>query len=567
MLNNLARFYFSRSKRNNLIFDLPVAQRLTLGFLATALIATVLAGSISILQVQSLHRLSDFYQNLLQRKTTLILGEYELDQMNTALHTSLELVVMPDYSQESLRANQDALYRLSADYDHILSVYMRQDLLEHNPEQVSLLNEANHVSQVLQQRSLVESALRAWTACEQALREVLGDLARHDLFAAQNSTHLRLEPTMADALSSLRALTQFDSSLASSVLDSVKVEEHDQLRNTVIGIACACAGISVIGILISSALVYRLQQLRRVVRAINDGPSSERVRVIGRDEIADISSSVNAMLEIIATEKEGGTAGELRDQFIASVSHELRNPLTEVFGWLELLRDYQDKVDAQTQAKFINNAFYGCQELMLLIDNVLDSTHIGRAATPQLENVSVSQIVADVVEHMEPRKLQTHDLRVDIPKALEAWADPQYVRQVLRNLLSNAFKYSPAQTQVLVTATRVQDTEVPGKQCAMYICICVQDSGSGIPPSQVQHLFQKFKRLSGDLHGPVRGTGLGLYISKQLVEAMDGRIWVTSSGVPGEGSCFYFTLPEAGRMNSFYSEPQLPAESHTHAGA
>lgn len=99
----LARFYFSRNKRNKLVFDLPVAWRLMLGFLATALIATALAGSMSILQLQSLHRLSDFYQNLLQRKTTLILGEYELDQMNTALHASLDLVATPNYSQESFR--------------------------------------------------------------------------------------------------------------------------------------------------------------------------------------------------------------------------------------------------------------------------------------------------------------------------------------------------------------------------------------------------------------------------------------------------------------------------------
>ena len=84
-----------------------------------------------------------------------------------------------------------------------------------------------------------------------------------------------------------------------------------------------------------------------------------------------------------------------------------------------------------------------------------------------------------------------------------------------------------------------------GRKAALpsHVCICVKDSGPGIPPEEIPFLFEKFVRLKRDLSGTVRGTGLGLYMSKLLVEAMSGRMWVESSGIPGEGSRFCFTLP------------------------
>jgi len=127
---------------------------------------------------------------------------------------------------------------------------------------------------------------------------------------------------------------------------------------------------------------------------------------------------------------------------------------------------------------------------------------------------------------------------------LHVKADPQYVRQVLRNLLSNAYKYTPKQTQVVVSA-RLGNTTQPVEHSCQQVTICVKDQGPGIDPDDIPLLFEKFVRLKRDLSGPVRGTGLGLYISKQLVEAMKGQIWVESSGVAGQGSCFCFTLPAA----------------------
>jgi signal transduction histidine kinase len=240
---------------------------------------------------------------------------------------------------------------------------------------------------------------------------------------------------------------------------------------------------------------------------------------------------------------------QLKDQFLLNVNHELRTPLTQVYGYLEVLSDYREHMDTDQQAKFLDQARSGCQELMLLINHVLDATQASsEVRPPQLEACSVAQMVRDVLEPLGPREQQEHRIHVEVHDHLMVWADPQFVHQILRNLLSNAFKYSPGQTAVIINAARsertAQETDTPSQ-----VCLSVQDAGPGIPPAELPLLFGKFVRLQRDLSGTTRGSGLGLYISKQLVEAMNGRIWVESTGRAGEGSRFCFTLPVASQAS------------------
>ena len=106
----------------------------------------------------------------------------------------------------------------------------------------------------------------------------------------------------------------------------------------------------------------------------------------------------------------------------------------------------------------------------------------------------------------------------------------------------NAFKYSLAGTPIVISAALNTDAAHAGRRTPP-VSICVKDSGPGIPADEISLLFSPFVRLKRDLTGPVQGTGLGLYISKNIVEAMGGRIWVESTGIPGEGSSFCFALP------------------------
>jgi signal transduction histidine kinase len=114
-------------------------------------------------------------------------------------------------------------------------------------------------------------------------------------------------------------------------------------------------------------------------------------------------------------------------------------------------------------------------------------------------------------------------------------ADETRLKQVLRNLIANALRYSPPRTPIQIMAKVLP-------QEAM-VEIRVIDHGAGIPPDKQEVIFDKFVRLERDMHGIIRGSGLGLYITKQLVEAMKGMIVVESSGIEGEGTTFLFTLP------------------------
>jgi signal transduction histidine kinase len=231
---------------------------------------------------------------------------------------------------------------------------------------------------------------------------------------------------------------------------------------------------------------------------------------------------------------------ELKDQFVLNVSHELRTPLTQVYGYLELLETYHNTLTSDEQIEYIRKATQGCEDLLPLINTILDAAGTGaHMAHPQAQELLVADLVHKVLEEFEPLQRQERPVHLEIAEGLVVQADPQSLCQVLRNLLSNAFKYTPPQTTVRVVATRCDQR--PGG--TSQVCFCMQDSGPGIPPEDIPLLFGKFVRLKQDLAGPIRGTGLGLYISKQLVEAMDGNIWVESSGITGQGSRFYFTLP------------------------
>jgi signal transduction histidine kinase len=231
---------------------------------------------------------------------------------------------------------------------------------------------------------------------------------------------------------------------------------------------------------------------------------------------------------------------QLKDQFLLNVSHELRTPLTEIIGYLELLHQYDTRLDSETAHIFLKNALKGCEELQLMVNNVLDAIHIESRSKFSVEELPVFPVIRDVLAQFEPRKKEEHCIQIDVPECVTVIASPQYLRQVMRNLLSNAFKYAPALSPILIEA---MPYAASGETSAPLIQISVKDCGPGIPPDEIGHLFERFSRLSRDISGPVRGTGLGLYVSKQLIESMGGTIWVESSGIAGEGSRFCFTLP------------------------
>jgi signal transduction histidine kinase len=258
---------------------------------------------------------------------------------------------------------------------------------------------------------------------------------------------------------------------------------------------------------------------------------------------ADVSLSDRQFISLSDAYEEQSTMNNVKDQFLQKVNHELRTPLTAIYGYLELLLEYGDQLDNETRTAFLKHAMQGCDELQLLVNNVLDNLGMEKERQAlYLESLPVRDILFEVLERFDPKTLQEHPVKVDVPDYIVGQANAQYLRQILRNLLSNAFKYAPVGTSIIVSAALFGMVVHP-RHASPEICIKVKDFGSGIKADEIPLLFQQFVRLHREKVGRVGGSGLGLFLSKQFVEAMGGRIWVESEGIEGQGSCFCFTIP------------------------
>ena len=226
----------------------------------------------------------------------------------------------------------------------------------------------------------------------------------------------------------------------------------------------------------------------------------------------------------------------LKSDFVAVVSHEIRTPLTSVKGALELLGDDRYFKNNDQQVKLLTIAHANAERLLLLINDILDFSKLEAASLPMtIERQRLEPVVQQAEDHLrmliEERRIQLSvDLADDLPDAL---IDAHRIAQVLSNLMSNAIKFSPAGGVVIVRA------ECAGRE----LRVSVRDHGDGIAPADLPKLFRKFQQIDSGSTRKVGGTGLGLVISKGIVEQHGGRIGVDST--PGHGSTFWFTLPAA----------------------
>ena len=217
-----------------------------------------------------------------------------------------------------------------------------------------------------------------------------------------------------------------------------------------------------------------------------------------------------------------------KSETISAVSHELRSPLTSVKGFTSTLLNKWDRLDDETKKHLLFTIDTDADRVTRLIGELLDVSRLeaGRLYLHR-QMVPVSQVARRVVERVAPLSSK-HTLEAVFPDVFpDVYADPDKVQQVLTNLVENAVKYTDG-GHVRVTGSPVD----AGVQ------VTVSDEGEGIPPEHRHQVFNKFFRRIG---GSPTGTGLGLYISKGLVEAHGGRIWVEEA--PGGGALFAFTLP------------------------
>jgi signal transduction histidine kinase len=225
-------------------------------------------------------------------------------------------------------------------------------------------------------------------------------------------------------------------------------------------------------------------------------------------------------------------ADRMKSEFLTNLSHELRTPLNAIIGFSEILHTMPD-LSADERAEFSDNIHRSGRRLLKLINDLLDLTTI-RAGRLKLQPQSclVAEAVDAALSENAPAANQKNlTVRSDVPRGLQVTYDPRSLRHIVYNLVNNAIKFTPQQGRVTVSAASTPDGTV----------VEVRDSGIGIRREDQARLFAEFQQLDGSTSRAFEGTGLGLVLSKRLVEMQGGRIWVESE--PGEGSSFRFLIP------------------------
>jgi len=230
----------------------------------------------------------------------------------------------------------------------------------------------------------------------------------------------------------------------------------------------------------------------------------------------------------------------LKSEFVATVSHELRTPMTSIRGYVDVLLMGAAGAVNENQAHFLHIVKNNTERLNILVNDLLDISRIesGRVTlSPQA--LDLREVAEDVIEEVLRRSQEENKpmaLSLEAPRKLPAvYGDMERVRQILGNLVFNAYHYTPENGTITVNIHSLNgDHEVQ---------VDVKDNGVGISLEDQERVFERFYRGEHPLVLATPGTGLGLSIVKQIVEMHKGRIWMKSSGIPGEGSMFSFTLP------------------------
>ncbi len=288
-----------------------------------------------------------------------------------------------------------------------------------------------------------------------------------------------------------------------------------------------------LGLLLSDSILVPLRKTQRRLAAIAAGDFSGQLEVPNRDEIGALAADVNRMSdELQRLYQELETASRHKSDFLATMSHELRTPLNAIIGFSEVLREQMFGELNERQLAYVNDVLEAGRHLLSLINDVLDLAKIEAGKLElELTQVEISRLLESAVS-INSERASRGSIKLALttePGEITVTADERRVRQIVFNLLSNAIKFTPAEGRVDLSA-RAHDGQVE---------IAVTDTGPGIPPEELETIFEEYEQT--EVGKQAEGTGLGLPLSRKLVELHGGRLWAESR--PGHGSTFRFTLP------------------------
>ena len=220
----------------------------------------------------------------------------------------------------------------------------------------------------------------------------------------------------------------------------------------------------------------------------------------------------------------------IQDEFISTVSHEMRTPLTSIRGFSQTLLSSWDKIDEENKKKFVKIIEEQSNRLINLVENILTVSKMN-ADKPLLREVNINASIEKVIQ-MLSLKYKDYKITAKLNKHLPSTlVDEEKFQQIMTNLIDNACKYSEIGKEIIIT-TSFSNSD--------FVKISVKDSGVGIKQEDLGKIFDKFIRLENPLTSKTQGNGLGLYITKNLVDSMHGKISVSSEFGVGTEFCVEF---------------------------
>jgi len=298
-------------------------------------------------------------------------------------------------------------------------------------------------------------------------------------------------------------------------------------ESLVVAVVAASIVALAVSFIFSRNILEPVRVMRNASQRIAEGHYDERVELRGKDELNQLAGSFNQMAEQLEQVET------MRRRLIGDVAHELRTPLTAIKGFAEALTDGVLPASAETYLQIHTEA----DRLSRLADDLQELSRVeSRAMQLKIHPADSSALIQTVLKRLQ---YQFDEKQVTLTPHLPhdpifVLADEDRIIQILTNLIGNALQYTPSSGTVTISIARDKNDAR----------VSVRDTGFGIPPNQLNHIFDRFYRVDKSRSRAHGGSGIGLTIAKHLIEAHGGKIWAESAG-ENKGSVFLFTLPLA----------------------
>jgi signal transduction histidine kinase len=306
---------------------------------------------------------------------------------------------------------------------------------------------------------------------------------------------------------------------------------------TIAGIALLGAGSAIVAFLTFRPTRRRLQTLEHAARSLGEGRTDVRADESGGDEVSALSATFNAMArDLEARAAALAESDRARRQLLADVSHELMTPLSAIRGYVETLAMPELRIDEPTRARYLEIVEEETHKLEAIIGDLLDLARLeGGGGTLDFEPVLVDDLLRRVADRHRPVLLERHITLTTTAAAGTPliWGDADRLEQALQNVAANAIRHTPDGGTVTLRAEPFEDR----------VKITVTDSGPGIPPEHLLHIFDRFYKADASRAGTTvpSGSGLGLSIVRAIVHRHSGEVW--ADNVAGGGAVFTVILP------------------------